>query len=246
MVIELVQRVAGRTVCRFDHAQGINSLKGQAYGLAFGGCVFCCNAGVGFGSAVFCKIEDICANLGAAVEVAVSHDDLVSQGLGLHDNFTRRCHDGRTTDKVAPFLDPCLGHTNDPHPIGIGPGLKAKVIVEILKVIMFRRGWVVTRRIVANQDHLGPGEGQFTIGFGPAPVIADGLTNLPAQSINRMETKGTRIKIAFLKVLKRAPRLVFGMSGQMNLAITVNDLPCTINQNGGVEAVQLAIVLAQL
>lgn len=100
-------------------------------------------------------------------------------------------------DQIAPLLDPGFGNTDHPQAIGIGAGLQTRVVVDILQVVMFGREGIVARRIVADQRQFGPVQRQFAVGFGPAPIEADGVANTPDQRRNRPKPDPTGAKYRF-------------------------------------------------
>src|SRR5579883_1633716 len=187
--------------------------------------------GVNFGATVQAEIEDIGADLDAAIEVAGMDDEFVVEGAGHRDDLPSGRDDAALTDEVASLLLARFGDANDPHAVLIGARLHREVVVEALQMIVFGGGGIVHRRIVADQNHFRVAERQLPICFWPAAVVANRLADFAAESVDRGKGLHAGVEIALLEVLERPPGLVLFVSRKMNLAVAMDDLSGSVDQD---------------
>src|SRR5262249_11568889 len=102
---------------------------------------------------------------------------------------------------------------------------------------MLRRRRIMPRRVVAEQDHFDVLEPHHTVGFRPAPIIANAHAEVGAHRSPHTPTQIPDLEVALFQVLERAPGLVFGVPGQMDLAILADDAAALVDQDRGVETV---------
>ena len=67
------------------------------------------------------EIEDLAADLVAAVEVAIDDHHLVADALGHGDDLARRRDDGALADQVAALLPARLGDAHHPIAVLVAP-----------------------------------------------------------------------------------------------------------------------------
>src|SRR5262249_56454895 len=96
---------------------------------------------------------------------------------------------------------------------------------------------VVPRRVVAEQDHFDALEPHHTVGFRPAPIIANAHAEVGVHRSPHTPAQVSDLEVALFQMLKRAPGLVFGVPGQMDLAILADDAAALVDQDRAVEAV---------
>ena len=169
----------------------------------------------------------------AQIQVATRDRQLIALGRAGGHDLARRRDDAAAADHFAALFLAGLGHAHNPGAVLIGARLHDQVVVEHGQVVMFRRG-VVHRRVVAEQDHLGPLQAHHTIGFRPAAVIAQGHAHHAAKAPPDAEF-AARLEVALLQMLEGAPRLMLIMSGQMDLAVLPDYGAVLPHQDRGIE-----------
>src|SRR5579872_3715239 len=169
----------------------------------------------------------------AQIEIAACKRDLVALGDAGGDDLARRSHNAAAADLVDAFLNARLGDANDKAAVLVGAGLHHELVVEERKVVVFWRGRIMPRGVVADQHHLDALKSHDPVRFAPAAIVANGHADHAAEGVDHAESR-TWLEVTFLQMLKGSPWLVFGMSRQMNLAVFGNDRAAPVHQNGRV------------
>src|SRR5205809_7684545 len=105
---------------------------------------------------------------------------------------------------------------------------------------------VLDRRVVAERHDLDPLQPHDAPGFGPAPVVADAHADDSIVSAPYFEALVADLEIALFEMLEGSIGQMLGMPRQVDLAVASDDPPVAFNQDRGVVAVQLALLLGQL
>src|SRR5205814_4980665 len=110
------------------------------------------------------------------------------------------------------------------------------MVVEAGEMVLLRRGRVVDRRVVAEQDELDTLQSHHAIRLGPPAVVADAHAHDRTAIARHRPAEVADLEVALLEMLKRAPRLVLGVAGQMDLAIREDDTASRVDENRRVVA----------
>lgn len=101
------------------------------------------------------EVEDVFSNLGTAVEVDLGQGQFVTEALGLRYDLAGGGDDAAAADEIAAFFAAGFGDADHPAAVLVGTGPHRQMIVEILQVVMFGCWWIVCRRVVTEENHLG-------------------------------------------------------------------------------------------
>src|SRR5215468_10010523 len=80
--------------------------------------------------------------------------------------------------------------------------------------------------------------------LGPAPVVADAQTHEAAEGRPDFPAEVAHFEVTLFQMLKGTPRLVLGMTGEMDLAVFADEAAGLVHQDRGVEASRRASGLA--
>ena len=95
------------------------------------------------------------------------------------------------------------------------------------------------RRVVAEHDEFDALQSHHPVDLRPAAVVADAHPHDRALVLPDVEAEVAGQEIALLQMLEGAGRVVFGMAGQMHLAVLADDLALAVRQDRGVEVLSL-------
>src|SRR5207249_3426411 len=179
----------------------------------------------------------------AALQVTARDDQLVADRRRHRDDLARRRDDRRLTEQVAAFLASGLGHADDPRGVLIGAGLHGEMVVEAREVILLGRRRVVDRRVVAQQHQLDALQPHHPVGLGPAAVVADAHADDGAAVPRDGPAEIAHLEVALLEVLERAPRLVLGVAGQVDLAVLEDAAAARVDEERRVVAMAIGRLL---
>ena len=107
--------------------------------------------------------------------------------------------------------------------------------MEALERILAWVGGVVLRRVVTDQDQLGTVQREYPVGLRPTAVVAGGHPDNAAERVPRVE-RIAGFEVAAFEMLELPPRLMFTMTGQMDLVVRADDRTVAFNKDLGVEA----------
>src|SRR5262249_11167590 len=117
-----------------------------------------------------------------------------------------------------------------------GAGLHGELVVEGGEEIVLRSRRIVHRRVVAQEHHLHALQPHHPIRLGPAPIVADAEAHQSAEGRPDSPTEVAHFEVTLFQMLKGAPRLVLGMTGEMDLAVFADGAARLVHQDRGVEA----------
>src|SRR5215510_2792748 len=170
------------------------------------------------------------------IEVTAGHAQLVAEGGAHGYRLAGGRNDLALPDHVASLLPAALGHPHHPRAVLVGAGLHGELVVEVGEEIVLRGGRIVHRRVVAQEHHLHALQPHHPIRPGPAPIVADAEAHQSAEGRPDSPAEVAHFEVTLLQMLKGAPRLVLGMTGEMDLAVFADGAAGLVHQDRGVEA----------
>src|ERR1700730_11062930 len=93
---------------------------------------------------------------------------------------------------------------------------------------------VLDRRVVAEGNDLDPLQPHDAPGFRPTPVVADAHPDDGVKDAPYFETLVADIEIALFEMLEGSIGQMFGVPGEVDLAVAPDDPSVALDQNGGV------------
>src|SRR5215467_4171838 len=100
-----------------------------------------------------CEVERRVLVTRAEIESATGDGEFVAAGGASRDDFAAGRDDDRVADLRDAFLDAGLRYPDHPGAVLIGAGLHDELVVKMPERIVFGRGRIVNRGVVAEQDH---------------------------------------------------------------------------------------------
>ena len=155
--------------------------------------------------------------------------------MAADDDLAARGDDAALSERWHALFVPALCGADHVAAVLVRPGLHHEPIVEALERILAWVGRVVLRRVVTDQDQLGTVQCEYPVGLRPSAVVAGGHPDDTAERVPRVE-RITGFEVAAFEVLELPPRLMFTMTGQMDLVVRADDRTVAFNKDLGVEA----------
>ena len=155
--------------------------------------------------------------------------------MAADDDLTARGDDAALSERWHALFVPAFRGADHVTAVLVRPGLHHEPIVEALERILAWVGRVVLRRVVTDQDQLGTVQREHPVGLRPAAVVTGGHPDNAAERVPRIE-RIAGFEVAAFEMLELPPRLMFTMTGQMDLVVRADDRTVAFNKDLGVEA----------
>ena len=107
----------------------------------------------------------------------------------------------------------------------------------------FRRYGIVHWRVVTQHHQVHVLHAHDAPGFGPAAVVAQAHAHHPTHGAKDRKAQIANLEITLFQMLPGPFRFIRRMAGQMHFAVLADDFGLLVDQDGGVEAPLLVVVI---